>query len=85
MMPNMGGNIVSTETLFSSPPVQNPNFNFMPFHSFPSIAPVSNNFPLLVYTLCTNCYVSSELICCRLLIIYFLLAERRERIADVQR
>lgn len=43
MMPNMGGNIVSTETLFSSPPVQNPNFNFMPFHSFPSIAPKEEN------------------------------------------
>ncbi|KAJ0051460.1 hypothetical protein Pint_03497 [Pistacia integerrima] len=31
----MGGNIVSTENLFSSQPVvQNQNFNFMPFHPF---------------------------------------------------
>ncbi|KAJ4728594.1 Homeobox-leucine zipper family protein [Melia azedarach] len=45
VMSNMGGgNIVSSETLFSSSStVQNPNFNFMPFHSFPPIAPKEEN------------------------------------------
>ncbi|KAM5573516.1 homeobox-leucine zipper protein HDG5-like [Rosa sericea] len=33
-----GGNVVNSETLFSSP-IQNPNFNFMPFQPFSSILP----------------------------------------------
>ncbi|XP_050234758.1 homeobox-leucine zipper protein HDG5 [Mercurialis annua] len=42
VMSNMGGNVVSSETLFSS----NPNFNFIPnmsFHSFPTILPKEEN------------------------------------------
>ncbi|GLT72746.1 hypothetical protein SLA2020_446520 [Shorea laevis] len=37
VMSTMGGNVVSSETLFSSSPIQNPNFNFMPFQTFPPI------------------------------------------------
>ncbi|XP_075640770.1 homeobox-leucine zipper protein HDG5-like [Castanea sativa] len=48
VMSTMGGNVVSTETLFSSPPIQNSNFNFMssmPFQPFPSmIAKEENGF-----------------------------------------
>ncbi|GAV84633.1 Homeobox domain-containing protein/START domain-containing protein [Cephalotus follicularis] len=39
VMSSMGGNVVSQETLFSSSPIQNPNFNFMPFNPFPPIIP----------------------------------------------
>ncbi|XP_004300207.1 PREDICTED: homeobox-leucine zipper protein HDG5 [Fragaria vesca subsp. vesca] len=37
-----GGNVVNSETLFSSP-IQNPNFNFMPFQPFSSIVPKEEN------------------------------------------
>ncbi|XP_044465562.1 homeobox-leucine zipper protein HDG5-like isoform X2 [Mangifera indica] len=40
----MGGNIVSTENLFSSQPaLQNQNFNFMPFHPFSPMATKEEN------------------------------------------
>ncbi|EEF43509.1 homeobox-leucine zipper protein HDG5 [Ricinus communis] len=45
VMSNIGGNVVSTDTLFSSA-MGNPNFNFMPnmsFHSFPPIIPKEEN------------------------------------------
>ncbi|KAE8651429.1 homeobox-leucine zipper protein HDG5 isoform X2 [Cucumis sativus] len=43
MSSNMGGNMVSTESLFSSP-IQNPNFNFISnFQHFPSIVPKEEN------------------------------------------
>ncbi|XP_062073524.1 homeobox-leucine zipper protein HDG5 [Humulus lupulus] len=45
VMSSMGGNVVSSETLFSSP-IQNPNFNFistMPFQPFSSILPKEEN------------------------------------------
>ncbi|CAL5436399.1 unnamed protein product [Camellia sinensis] len=41
VLSSLGGNGVSSESLFSSP-IQNPNFNFManmPFHTFPPIIP----------------------------------------------
>ncbi|KAL6985734.1 hypothetical protein U1Q18_019107 [Sarracenia purpurea var. burkii] len=41
VLSSVGGNGVSSESLFSSP-IQNPNFNFMaslPFHTFPPIIP----------------------------------------------
>ncbi|XP_038888794.1 homeobox-leucine zipper protein HDG5 isoform X2 [Benincasa hispida] len=43
MSNNMGGNMVSSESLFSSP-IQNPNFNFISnFQHFPSIVPKEEN------------------------------------------
>ncbi|XP_059441662.1 homeobox-leucine zipper protein HDG5-like [Corylus avellana] len=43
VMSTMGGNVVSSETLFSSSPIQNPNFNFMPFQTFPPIIAKEEN------------------------------------------
>ncbi|KAG7036209.1 Homeobox-leucine zipper protein ROC3 [Cucurbita argyrosperma subsp. argyrosperma] len=43
MSSNMGANMASSESLFSSP-IQNPNFNFISnFHHFPSIVPKEEN------------------------------------------
>lgn len=47
VMSTMGGNVPS-DTLFSSP-IQNPNFNFMPFQSFSSIIPVSNLLFIFIF------------------------------------
>ncbi|XWS38786.1 hypothetical protein CRYUN_Cryun19dG0160300 [Craigia yunnanensis] len=43
---SMGGNVVSPETLFSSP-IQNPNFNFLPFQPLPPMIPKEENGQLL--------------------------------------
>ncbi|KAH7576514.1 hypothetical protein JRO89_XS01G0091500 [Xanthoceras sorbifolium] len=43
VMSTLGGNIVQSENIFSSPPMQNPNFNFMPFHPFPPVIPKEEN------------------------------------------
>uniref|UniRef100_A0A2N9GWN3 Homeobox domain-containing protein n=1 Tax=Fagus sylvatica TaxID=28930 RepID=A0A2N9GWN3_FAGSY len=43
VMPTMGGNVVSSETLFSSPSIQNPNFNFIPFQPFPPMIAKEEN------------------------------------------
>jgi hypothetical protein len=43
VMSTMGGKVVSSETLFSSSPIQNPNFNFMPFQTFPPMIAVSSS------------------------------------------
>ncbi|XP_022738572.1 homeobox-leucine zipper protein HDG5-like [Durio zibethinus] len=43
---SMGGNVVSSETLFSSP-IQNPNFNFLPFQPLPPMLPKEENELLL--------------------------------------
>ncbi|XWS62199.1 hypothetical protein CRYUN_Cryun07bG0190300 [Craigia yunnanensis] len=43
---SMGGNVVSSETLFSSP-IQNPNFNFLPFQPLPPMIPNEENGLLL--------------------------------------
>ncbi|EOY25185.1 hypothetical protein SCA6_005530 [Theobroma cacao] len=43
---SMGGNVVSSETLFSSP-IQNPNFNFLPFQPLPPMIPKEENGLLL--------------------------------------
>ncbi|XVE65330.1 hypothetical protein DITRI_Ditri07aG0172500 [Diplodiscus trichospermus] len=42
----VGGNVVSSETLFSSP-IQNPNFNFLPFQPLPPMIPKEENGLLL--------------------------------------
>ena len=52
VLTSMGGNVVSSDSLFSSP-IRNPNFNFMssmggPFHAFSSIIPVSFSCTYLV-------------------------------------
>lgn len=41
VMSTLRGDVVSSETLFSSAPIQNPSFNFMPFQPFPSMIAVS--------------------------------------------
>ena len=51
VMPTMGGNVVSSETLFSSPSIQNPNFNFIPFQPFPPMIAVSTFFSNYIYYL----------------------------------
>ncbi|XWS49522.1 hypothetical protein CRYUN_Cryun12cG0010200 [Craigia yunnanensis] len=43
---SMGGNVVSSETLFSSP-IQNPNINFLPFQPLPPMLPNEENGLLL--------------------------------------
>ncbi|KAG6687884.1 hypothetical protein I3842_11G097300 [Carya illinoinensis] len=46
VMPTMAGNVVSSESLFSSPPIQNPSFNFipgMPFQTFPPMIAKEEN------------------------------------------
>ncbi|XP_022756982.1 homeobox-leucine zipper protein HDG5-like [Durio zibethinus] len=43
---SMGGNVVSSETLFSSP-IQNPSFNFLPFQPLPPMIPKEENGLLL--------------------------------------
>lgn len=53
VMSTMGGNVVSSETLFSSPPIQNSNYNFMssmPFQPFPPMIAVSFlTFTIYIY------------------------------------
>ncbi|XWS49290.1 hypothetical protein CRYUN_Cryun13aG0151200 [Craigia yunnanensis] len=43
---SMGGNVVSSENLFS-PQIQNPNFNFLPFQPLPHMIPKEDNELLL--------------------------------------
>lgn len=62
----MGGNVVSSETLFSSPPIQNSNYNFMssmPFQPFPTMIAVSFliftvYIYIYMYLLCISLYMS---------------------------
>lgn len=62
----MGGNVVSSETLFSSPPIQNSNYNFMssmPFQPFPTMIAVSFliftvYIYIYIYLLCISLYMS---------------------------
>lgn len=52
VMPTMAGNVVSSESLFSSPPIQNPSFNFMPgmpFQTFPPMIAVSSSLYIFFF------------------------------------
>lgn len=62
VMSTMGGNVVSSETLFSSPPIQNSNYNFMssmPFQPFPPMIAVSfHTFTIYIYIYVSSLHLS---------------------------
>ena len=75
----MGGNVVSSETLFSSPPIQNSNYNFMssmPFQPFPPMIAVS----FLTFTI----YIYMYLLCISLIWVWCKFCYRKKKMGSLE-